>query len=178
MKPSERILRLRQAVIESVRQGCIAYAIGKGGKPIVDQHFTAGNQERYGWAPLSEAYFKRKAGLLKFAHRGILHGSKLDKNAGYRAKSATVGVTQKSGSNLPMLVNSGDLRFAVNANNSTITVINGNGHIAFRGLPGYAKWLHTGTAKMAKRSPVEPSEADREAVIAIMQNYLHKRMGR
>ncbi len=54
------IREVKAAVLEAVRRAAIAYANGFAGKPIVDQHFTPGNANRYGFAPLSKDYVKRK----------------------------------------------------------------------------------------------------------------------
>lgn len=64
MRKLQKIAKLKQAMLDAVRHGAIMYANGKGGRPIVDQHFTAGNQQRYGWPPLSRPYFLWKQGLL------------------------------------------------------------------------------------------------------------------
>lgn len=246
-----RILyRISHAIRTSVQAGANAYANGIAGeKPIVDKHFTAGNQLRYGWAPLSEDYarakmrgivkaggaafhlnasemkqykakrkelakkasiFKAKPGddedtigamkdfradqlrankveLADFVRKltGGRQGSRLDKNAEYMGKTATPSLifgAQKSiirAGNLPMLVLNGQLRAAVTGRKHTISTP-GDGSwatIHFAGLPDYAEYHHTGTAKMPKRSPVEPNEQDRLEVMAVMRRHIDAAIG-
>jgi hypothetical protein len=182
--------RAEDGIWLSLEAACRAYAIGLRAKPIVDRHFTPGNAERYGFAPLSRPYFLAKqrgivshrgashflspaeharVGSLKGAKRKamldtILHGrqgGKMDPNAGFRSSTGTMtGIG--AGKNLPTLVLTGKLRQAVAAKNATIVVNRSNGvaTITFHGLPEYALYLHEGTPRMPARSPVEPSADD------------------
>jgi hypothetical protein len=147
--------------------GAEVYANGaRRATPIVDRHFTAGNQQRYGWAPLSRAYFLRKQqGLKGKVRKGVFFpgkgkkGSKLDKGAEFQSSTgALTGIG--SGTNKPMLVNSGLTRQAVSGGSHTISLSGDVALVTFRGLPDYAEYLHTGTGKMPKRSPVEPGPDD------------------
>ena len=65
MSADAKIRRMQQvaaALRTAAYAGANAYAnVMAGERPIVDRHFTAGNQQRYGWAPLSKDYFDRKA---------------------------------------------------------------------------------------------------------------------
>ncbi len=166
MSASKRINAVGLAMFEALRQGAISYANGRTGAPIVDQHFTAGNQGRYGWAPLSKAYFDRKSGI-------SVKGSRKDKNAAYQTKSGSA-----TGTNLPMLVRTGALRAAVGSKSHLVTqdAATGNVTVLFTALPDYALYLHDGTEKMPKRSPVMPNEQDVAAVMAVTRNYLDKRL--
>jgi hypothetical protein len=61
-----------EGIWQSLEAAGRAYATGLRAKPLVDRHFTPGNDERYGFAPLSRAYFAAKqAGLV--SHRGASH---------------------------------------------------------------------------------------------------------
>lgn len=167
---SKRMKALAKAINDSLMVGAMAYAQKRqdGSKPIVDHHFTAGNQSRYGWAPLSKDYFERKAGVANAgAHGGNFRGSRLDKHAG------AIG---GGGSNLPMLVNSGATRQAADSGDASISISGGIIRITFH-LPSYAKWLHEGTPKMPKRSPVEPNDLDRKEVVEEMKRYLARFAG-
>lgn len=70
----EKINKIRQianAIRTALRAGAEAYANGRAGaKPIVDRHYTAGNQSRYGWPPLSQGYFRQKAGSMVAGNGG------------------------------------------------------------------------------------------------------------
>jgi hypothetical protein len=177
MTASQKVAKLKATIIESVRQGAIAYAIGRAGKPIVDQHFTEGNQQRYGWEPLSRDYFLRKRGQIPNVNkRQNFKGSRLDKNAEFKSSTGTLtGIG--SGTNLPMLVNSGDLRKRTTGKGHGIKMVGGTAVITFTGLPEYATYLHEGTGKMPQRSPVLPNEFDKKQVIEVMKAYLRRVTG-
>lgn len=157
--------------------GAQAYANGaRSSKPIVDRHFTAGNQQRYGWAPLSRNHFLKKKADLKGKTKGGVFfpgkgkkGSKLDHAAEFQSSTGEMSGIG-SATNKPMLVDTGLTRQAVTAGNHTITVNGDVATITFRGLPDYDVYLHTGTKKMPKRSPVEPGAAD----IAEVQDEMEK----
>lgn len=175
--------QVARALRTSVQAGAQAYANGTAGeKPIVDRHFTAGNQARYGWAALTREYFLRKQrGLVGKTKGGVFYpgggktGSKLDKQAGFReVLGETVGLG--SGTNAPMLVLTGALRAAVVGPKHAITV-GGNGDTAvakFAGLPEYATYLHENNPQ---RSPVAPNELDRVEVIAAMRRHIDAALG-
>lgn len=67
MSADQKIRKIKgvaQAMRTAVIKGAEAYANGavkRGVAPIVSRHFTAGNQQRYGWAPLSAEHFERKS---------------------------------------------------------------------------------------------------------------------
>ncbi len=168
MNASARIKRVKLALFDALKFGGEAYANGRSasGKGFVDQHFTAGNQQRYGWQPLSEDYFRTKQGLK-------VKGTKSDKFAQYKT-----GTGSASERNLPMLVKTGALRAAVGSKSHMVVVDpKGNVLIIFRDLPEYALYLHEGTDKMPKRSPVEPNAADRLLFAQSVRAYLDKRTG-
>ncbi len=241
------IARLEAAAVAmetTVLAGANAYANGEaGGRPIVAKHFTAGNQERYGWAPLSRQYAQAKAagiisvggggklsvspearrhieGLIaardtevKAALKGVskdkkflrakrterIHakhermiaaaikwhtqgrlGSKLDKRVGSGRRDPLLfgaSAGQFVGTNLPMLVRTGHLRDCVTTIKHAIKREGDTAYISFDGLPEYAHYLEEGTAKMPRRSPVEPGPLDREAVQAAMQRHLDAALG-
>lgn len=178
---------------------------GNRAEPIVRQHFTAGNEGRYGWPPLSDDYAEWKsggttktaggvaflgarqarelagfmAGLagIKGAARKAARAQKVAELRAGRAasradKAASIGKGQR-GAGLPMLVLSGRLRDAVAGGRAMVQIIGpGRVRIRWSGLPEYATYLHDGTAKMPKRSPIEPNAQDKAQVIASAQRYL------
>ena len=172
--------RAAQSMRTAVKAGAEAYANGVGAeKPIVDRHFTAGNQQRYGWAPLTREYFLRKqAGVSGKTSRGVFFpgggktGSKLDKAAEFQSGTGDLlGIG--AATNAPMLVLTGALRAAVVGPKHAVTA-SGDGNtvtIRFAGLPEYAAYLHTGEGT-PQRSPVAPNEADRAEVIAAMRRHM------
>ena len=178
--------RVAAAVRTSVVAGANAYANGvAGGKPIVDKHFTAGNQQRYGWAALSRDYFLRKQGQIKPKTKGGVFfpglgktGSKLDKAAEFRSSTGLlsgIGV----GINAPMLVLTGALRAAVSSVKHPVRASpDGNlVTVKFSGLPEYAQYLHDGTPRMPQRSPVAPNELDRAEIVAVMRKHVDAALG-
>lgn len=173
-----------RAVFAALRAGLQEYANGGGrAQPIVDRHFTAGNQQRYGWAPLSREYFLAKQKSLRgnvrggsFQPGGGRRGSKLDKAAEFQSSTGElVGIG--TGKNKPMLVNSGATREAVTSKTARIDIgADGSGSMIFT-VPDYAVHLHTGTAKMPKRSPVEPNDADIAAIQDAIARHLDTMLG-
>jgi hypothetical protein len=204
----KRFPALRKALLESLRFGINEYANGgTRARPIVDAHFTAGNAERYGWAPLSAEYAARKAAGIVQGRRGVgtyldaaertlspEHQRELARHRGgsklatiptfHRASKAgqaagLAGAFGSSAGNLPMLVLFGDLRRAVNSRNHLVKVFeNGRGVATFRGLPDYGLFHHLGAGKLPRRSPVEPNAEDREAVVEAMKRYLARTLRR
>lgn len=181
---SAQMARVAAALRSAAKAGAEAYANGIAGqKPIVDQHFTAGNQSRYGWAALSRAYFlSKQAGLKGKTKNGVFQpgggktGSRLDKNAGFQSSTGTMmGIG--SGTNKPMLVNSGDLRAAVSSGGHAVTSNGDSVTIRFTGLPDYALYLNEGTDRMPQRSPVEPNELDRIEIVNAMRRHVDASMG-
>lgn len=178
--------RVAQAIRTAAQAGAIAYANGTAGeKPIVDRHFTAGNQQRYGWAALTRDYFMAKQrGLAGKVRSGVYYpgggktGSRLDKQAGFREVTGEL-VGLGSGSNAPMLVASGDLRAAVVGPRHAVVVSNDGGivTIKFANLPQYAIYHHEGGPDLPQRSPVAPNELDRQEVIAVMRRHVDAALG-
>ena len=189
MSADEKIRRMQQvaaALRTAAYAGANAYANGMAGeKPIVDRHFTAGNQARYGWAALSRDYFLAKQRGVRSKTKGGVYfpgngktGSKLDKQAGFQSVTGQlVGIG--SGINAPMLVASGDLRASVAGPKHALVVGNGGDMVTIRfaNLPEYATYHHTGTDKMPQRSPVDPGPADRAEIVAAMSRHVDKAMG-
>lgn len=148
--------------------GAEAYANGGlRGRPIVERHFTAGNQARYGWAALTPKYAAFKAGRVTSTRRNL------------RAAGRVV----PRGGGLPMLVGpstlghtGGLLRAAVADRKHRVTQTGDVALCHFEGLPDYSEYLHTGTGKMPKRSPVDPSTADNADLQAEMKKALDARV--
>lgn len=178
--------RVAAAIRTATVAGANAYANGVAGeKPIVDKHFTAGNQQRYGWAALSRDYFLHKQGQIKAKTKGGVFypgkgktGSKLDKSAEFRSGTGEfsgIGVAV----NAPMLVLTGHLRAAVSGNRHPVRA-DPSGNLVtvkFTGLPEYAIYLHDGTDRMPQRSPVAPNELDRQEVVAVMRKHVDAALG-
>lgn len=157
-----------------------AYANGKfGDRPIVEAHFTPGNDQRNGWPPLSRSYALAKAKGLSKNRKGTAselqalktgRKVKVDRNASFHSSTGTVsGIGTMA--NLPMLVRTGLLRQSVTSR--TLHAISQNGDTAmltFSGLPDYASYLQNGTGRMPKRSPVDPSFED----VILMEDAVRK----
>lgn len=197
----KQIRGVAKAMRTALKAAAIAYAHGGGrGKPIVDRNFTAGNGERHGWPPLSRGYFLAKAAgitrkgknsytFLDKTERTMLEphhqkelarkrgSSVLDKNVKFQSSTGTmVGIG--SGTNLPMLVLTGRLRKEVTSGAAIIREENNGSRvvIAFP-VPDYGRFLHEGTAKMPKRSPIEPSPDMVEEVVNVARRHMDKSMG-
>lgn len=173
-----KLQEAKTLAFEALEAGLRAYATGNRGKPLVDRHFTAGNQQRYGWAPLSRDYFLAKQGEIGSLKKRNFRGSRLDEQAEFQSSTGElVGIGV--GKNLPMLVRTGLLRKAVTAKNATIEIdrTTGRATITFHDLPQYAAYHHEGTGKMPKRSPVEPNAEDMAMVQQTIQNYVNERLG-
>lgn len=160
-------LKLINAAPQVLRDGLLAacreYANrGFRGQPIVYSHFTAGNQGRYGWAPLSPDYAAWKAGVTKA------------KKSGMRAANRTV----PKGKGLPMLVLTGELRDAITSGRARIFNTGPETlKIVWQNDPIYARIHHNGEGKMPKRSPVDPNPADIKAFIDAANRYISGALG-
>ncbi len=117
---------------------------------------------------------------------GLRTGSKIDPAVPFRSKASKEGEAaglaggEGTGANLPMLVLTSDLRTAMNSRGHRVELLQ-NGAVAritFRNLPEYAKFLHEGTPTMPARSPVIPNLDDRAQVVAAMQRYLDRALGK
>ena len=73
-KGVDKFTAAKRMIQEALLIGGREYAqpLKDGSPPIVSQHFTAGNQSRYSWAPLSPAYAAAKASGL-VSHRGATY---------------------------------------------------------------------------------------------------------
>lgn len=200
--------RAEEGVWLAMDAACRAYATGNRAKPLVDRHFTPGNDQRYGFEPLTRPYFLRKqAGLVQ--HRGATHfltpaehgrvgalkgkarsamldqilhgrqGGKQSASAGFKSSTGTM-VGFGSGKNLPTLVLSGRTRQAVSAKNATIAINRSAGvaTITFHNLPQHALYLHEGTGRMPARSPVEPCADDLVQMQAAGQQFYNDWIGK
>ena len=178
----KRLQRIAAVLDALPTVGAEEYANGRlRAKPIVSRHFTAGNQQRYGWAPLSRDYYRQKQkGIVKRGGRAVLEGGmpgvKLDTNAEFQSSTGElVGIG--SGTNLPMLVRSGKMRQAVLSRTHRILRSGDVGIAVFSNLPVYAVAHHRGTGRLSKRSPVEPNAEDRGEVLKVMQRQLDVAIG-
>lgn len=149
------------ALMNAILAAANEYANGGfRGEPIVRSHFTAGNQARYGWQPLSPKYLKWKQGTparTKERKRAI----------------GAAGRVVPRGAGLPVLVLSGALRDAITAGRAQVRIA-GPGVVMIRwgGLPKYARFHHEGAGPLPKRSPINPSSADQKAIMLAARRYL------
>lgn len=196
-----RIDRIAQMVEELPLVGAEEYANGGfRGKPIVDRHYTAGNQGRYGWKNLSQDYAEWKAEhLVVFGKtRGKETGlaivddddlARIQGLTGKARKAALVAMTKGrktstlndsagggGGTRLPMLVLTGRLRTAINSRSHLISKMPDGAMIVFRNLPHYAVYHHKGQG-VPRRSPVNPNAEDIKAIADTMRRYLDKVLG-
>ena len=144
--------------------GAAAQEYGNGGfraQPIVRQHFTSGNQSRYGWKPLSPSYAAAKAGQTKVL----------------KAHMKLTGKVVPKGAGLPMLVRTGALRDAISGGRAKVSRTAGGFLISWPNIPHYAIYHHQGTDRMPKRSPIEPNAEDNAAVISAANRYLRSFLG-
>lgn len=159
-----------------------AYANGKfGDRPIVEAHFTPGNDQRQGWPPLERSYAMSKAKGLSKNRKGTAselqklktgRKVKVDRNASFQSSTGTLsGVGTMA--NLPMLVRTGLLRERVTSRTlHAISMQGDTAMVTFNGLPDYAGYLHNGTGRMPKRSPVDPSFEDVMLIEDAVRKYL------
>ncbi len=165
----KQFARVAAVLAQLPRIGADEYANGRFRKtPIVDRHFTPGNQGRYGWPDLSPEYEEDKQGKSKALRKGMKAAgrvvSKLDED--------------RFGSGiLPMLVRSGRMRQAVTSRTHRIEHQGDVAIAVFMNLPVFALAHHTGAGALPKRSPVEPNIEDREAVVAVMRKQLDLAIG-
>jgi hypothetical protein len=159
----KRIGGVPAALNAAIIAACREYATrGYRAQPIVYQHFTQGNQGRYQWAALSPNYADWKAGVTK------------QKKADMKAAKRVV----PKGRALPMLVLSGRLRDAITSGRATISKTGPETFIiVWPNDPPYAIYLHRGTPKMPKRSPVEPNAADQKQIIDAANRALSIALG-
>jgi len=152
----------RVAMVTAVAAGVREYvASGFRAEPIVRQHFTTGNQSRYGWPPLSPGYARWKDGSTPDLKRGM--------------KAA--GKVVPKGKALPMLVLTGALRDAIASGRAVVAIISPEVVTAtWTGLPEYAVYHHKGEG-VPKRSPILPNAADRQAIIMAARRYLSAAIG-
>ncbi len=179
----KRIRNANAALAGALMAACQEYANGGfRGRPIVAQHFTAGNAGRYGWDPLSQAYAARKAGQApslrkEMKARGAVV-AKMDPKVPFRSRTGIL-TGEGSGANLPMLVRTGKTRDAITSGSATVKQVGRESFvITWPNQPPYAIFLHTGTPKMPKRSPVEPNDQDRTAIIAAANRHLSLALGK
>jgi len=154
----QRIKNTKEALVRALLAACKEYANGgHRGRPIVAQHFTQGNAGRQGWPPLSLGYGLWKAGAAPALKANI----KASKRAVPKGKQ------------LPMLVLTGALRDAVTGGRATVRRVSADKMvITWTGLPDYATYLHEGTPRMPRRSPVALSDYDKAAIIEAANRHL------
>lgn len=158
-----RIALAKAKLQEAVMVGCRDYANGAfGARPGVAGHFTAGNDKRYGFKPLSLGYAMEKEGDTP----ALKAQMKLEKRPVPRGKG------------LPILVATGALRDAVCAGRATITRVGTDRvRITWAGLPEYAVYHEHGTGRMPRRSPITPNAADRARIITAARRFLSAALG-
>lgn len=158
-----RIAATRELMLHAVVVGCRGYANGAFGAVAgVRAHFTKGNEARYSFAPLSPRYLKWKTGAAPKLKKGM--------------KAANRAVPKGAG--LPTLVLTGALRDAVSSGRAVVSIVSMTQvRILWRGLPEYARYHEDGTPRMPARSPIQPSAADRAAIIATARRWLSAQIG-
>lgn len=137
------------------------------GKAIIDDRFKGAGNARF--IRLAPSTIKQKEGAVKKAKAekkvragvffGIGTGAKLIKG------------------NKPVLVSTGRLRAAINAEAHTVIATPGLAVLVIRGLPDYAKYLQEGTDKMVKRSPIDINQDDQNRIEAVMQKAFKLAIG-
>ena len=190
------------ALLNAVLAAAEEYANGGNrAEPIVRRHFTAGNADRYQWPPLSPKYAKWKEGgtTQTVGGVGFLNAQQRGQLAAFMAGlTGVTGAARKAararevsrlrggrpasrptgGQALPMLVLSGRLRDAVAGGRATVRAVSASRIvIRWSGLPDYARFHEEGTPKMARRSPVEPNDEDRRAIVMAARRYLSASIG-
>jgi hypothetical protein len=134
----------------SIAAEVYANSVAGRARPIVDNHFTHGGQQQYGFAPLSPTYAREKAGQTKTLRKGM--------------KSAGFVVSKAQGGQLPILVRTGSLRSMVSGMKHAVSQSGDAATVTFSGLPDYAEYLDKGTPRMPARSPVRPGPLDLEQI--------------
>lgn len=160
--------RAAQAMRSLPRKCAEFYANGGAGvaNPVVGDRFQGQGNARF--VPLSAKYEATKAGQAK----GLNNRQKTVWGRGSKL------VPSASGRNLPILVRSGLLRSLVAFNRAhRIQAAGDDATVTFINLPEYAGYLHAGTTKMPKRSPVEPNEADVARVSEFASRWISGQIG-
>ncbi len=133
------------------------------GQAVVGDRFSGEGNARF--APLSKDYEDWKTGKSKSLNKQ----QKVNYGKGSRLLPSG---SSKGGKILPILVLTGALRASILSRQNTITQQGDTAYITFKGLPGYAVYLHEGTSRMPERSPVKPNEADMDRV----KEYVARRL--
>jgi len=163
--------RLAAAMDGLAETAAIAYVRGLPGQgaPIVDDRFKGKGNARF--PPLKPATVAKKmARLSKDKAGGLVKRGVF--TSPFKGSSSKLLAGQK-----PILVDSGLLRAATTSGAHSITAAPGEATVVFRGLPDYAEYLHTGTGRMPRRSPVELNAEDRARIVAAMRRALSARVG-
>lgn len=164
----KRIAQARQAISQGLEAACVSYANGAIGQavPIVDDRFKGAGNRRF--PPLSPAYARDKRRRAPALRAGLKASGRM--------------VPQRTGAGpLPILVRTGTLRERVSRGRRHRIVLAADGlsaTIYFLGLPDYALHHHTGTARLPRRSPVQPNAADLAKFRAVMVRVLRARLHR
>lgn len=148
------------------------------GQAVVGDRFSGKGNSRF--EPLSYAYAVRKGKASNKLIKAIKfkHGKGVKKiGVKYKSDTGTVVGYGAIKSSIPILVLSGDTRAAVLSRSATITQRGDVGYATFHDLPDYAKYLHNGTSRMPKRSPVEPDEEDMARVVEFAQRKIKAAIG-
>lgn len=169
-KALSSLAQLAKTIEGLAEVGARAYASPVAGQaaPIVDDRFKGAGNKRF--PPLAASTLAQKSGSVRKAKAS----GQVRAGVFFGGKSGTGSKLIKGGK--PILVNSGALRAAVKVGALIVSSV-GVATITFRGLPDYAVYLRTGTAKMPMRSPVDLNPADRERVLAAMRRVLSAALG-
>lgn len=155
------------------------YANGGPGNssPVVGDRYQGKGNSRF--APLSTDYALWKQGQSKKLNQEQQKvygkGSKLIK-VEHKARHQGVDVHGFAAGSLPILVLTGRLRAAVIGRGAQIQQTGDVAVITFS-VPGYAKWLQSGTGRMPRRSPVDPNEADITKIREMALRWLSAQTG-
>ncbi len=156
------------------------YANGGPGvsEAVVGDRFKGAGNARF--VPLSPAYAlwksQRAKSLSNLARKDYGQGSKLLKVKIPNSRGGFHG-GPKGVSNLPILVLTGALRAAIVKRKHAITQEHDTAWIDFSELPDYSEFLHTGTSRMPKRSPVEPNTDDIARIQVFTEQEINARVG-
>lgn len=180
---------------------------GNRAEPIVRRHFTAGNEQRYGWPALSATYAEWKAGGttktaggvaflnakqtaalsafmsglsgVKGAAKKAARAAKVSELRGGRAASkADKGQKgPEGGAGLPMLVLTGRLRDAVAGGRASVLAVSIS--LVRITWTGLPEYAtyHHKGDGVPKRSPIEPNAEDKATIIAAARRILSASIG-
>jgi hypothetical protein len=120
-----------------------------------------------------------KSGLRRNKIKGAAAKQALDDYINKARNFRRASKADKAGAGgLPMLVLTGSLRDNITAGRAVIRQTGPNSFlITWANIPAYSIFHHEGTGKMAKRSPIEPNDEDRKAVMDAARRHLRAALG-